>query len=122
MSPGQPAYLDWTRIEHKQFVDLTYPSPKGSASKAHWDSTAKKDRLTDTEVNTNYKDLPTAEQLVADATTNRYIANQTHRVEDSRTTSRDEQTNEKNVQMKEILPGGIQGNHRCSKMNIPETD
>ncbi|KAH7119565.1 hypothetical protein B0J11DRAFT_508377 [Dendryphion nanum] len=108
MSSGRPDYLDWTRIEHKQFVDLTYPSPKVSASKAHWDSAIENDRLTDTEIDTDYEDLPTAEQLVADVTTNRNIANQTHRVEDSRTTSRGEQTNNKNVQMKEILPDGIQ--------------
>ncbi|KAF2188478.1 hypothetical protein K469DRAFT_684516 [Zopfia rhizophila CBS 207.26] len=108
MSPGRPAYLDWTRLEHKQVVDLTYPSPKVSASKAHRESAVESDRLTDTEVDTYYEDLPTAEQLVADATANRNIANQTHRVEDSRTTSRDEQTNDKNVQTKEILPSSIQ--------------
>ncbi len=56
-------------------MDLTYPSPKISASKAYWDSAAENDRLTNIEVDINYKDLPTAEQLVTDTTTNRNIAN-----------------------------------------------
>jgi hypothetical protein len=116
MSPGRPTFLALPSIEHKHLVDFIYASAEGSASKIHGESEIENDRLIDnTEVDSGYENLPTAELLVGDAMTNRKIANQTHRIEDSRITSRDEQT-DKNVQFKDVLPGGIPGNPRCSKM------
>jgi hypothetical protein len=117
-SPRRLAYLDLTRTEHREFVDLSYPSSKVSTSKAHWGDAVENDSLSDTEIDTDHEDLPTLEQMAANATKNRNAANQTHEIQDAETTSGDEQMNDRIMHTQEILLGSIQGDHMCSKTNF----